>query len=58
MLEQIISVIPANKIAEKNERKVTRVVIYVRVSTSKKEQVRSFNNQIDYFRNKIDKRED
>lgn len=58
MLEQIINIIPANKVEEKNEKKEVRVVIYVRVSTSKKEQVRSFNNQIDYFRKKIDKRED
>lgn len=42
MLEQIINIIPANKVEEKNEKKEVRVVIYVRVSTSKKEQVRSF----------------
>ena len=36
MLEQIINIIPANKVEEKNEKKEVRVVIYVEFPRVKK----------------------
>jgi len=56
-----VMVIPANptgisKVAKKNGRK-TRVAAYCRVSTDN-DQLGSFENQLEYFRNMIDERDD
>lgn len=56
--ERKISVVPASKSVEnvsKNERRIKRVAAYCRVSTDSKEQETSFDSQVSYYTEKIEK---